>query len=134
MWLCPAFLSFTCWPITAGLPMPKLYVINDPVPNAFATGRDPKHAVIAVTTGLLERIEKNEIEGVVAHEMAFQLTRGGHAVEFVGLFDTHNPAVPARATGDHALFTCSIETIAQIRSRRFICRDSIASPSRSRCR
>lgn len=56
--------------ITAGLPMPKVYIINDPSPNAFATGRDPKHAAVAVTTGLLERLEKDELEGVMAHEMA----------------------------------------------------------------
>lgn len=56
--------------ITAGLPMPKLYVINDPVPNAFATGRNQKHAVVAVTTGLLSLLDKNELEGVVAHELA----------------------------------------------------------------
>ncbi len=56
--------------ITAGLPMPKLYIINEPQPNAFATGRDPKHGVIAVTTGLLEKLEKVEIEGVLAHELA----------------------------------------------------------------
>ncbi len=56
--------------ITAGLPMPKLYIINEPQPNAFATGRDPKHGVIAVTTGLLEKLEKAEIEGVLAHELA----------------------------------------------------------------
>ncbi len=56
--------------ITAGLPMPKLYVINDPAPNAFATGRDKKHAVIAVTTGLLPLLSKSELEGVLAHELA----------------------------------------------------------------
>ncbi len=56
--------------ITAGLPMPKLYIIDEPQPNAFATGRDPKHGVIAVTTGLLEKLEKVEIEGVLAHELA----------------------------------------------------------------
>jgi len=56
--------------ITAGLPMPKVYVVNDPAPNAFATGRDPKHAVVATTTGLLELLDKNELEGVVAHELA----------------------------------------------------------------
>lgn len=56
--------------ITAGLPMPKVYIINDPAPNAFATGRDPKHASIAATTGLLERLDKSELEGVVAHEMS----------------------------------------------------------------
>jgi heat shock protein HtpX len=56
--------------ITAGLPMPKLYVIADAVPNAFATGRNKEHAVIAVTTGLLQILDKNELEGVVAHELA----------------------------------------------------------------
>lgn len=56
--------------ITAGLPMPKIYVIEDPSPNAFATGRDKKHAVIAITTGLLSIMNKTELEGVVAHEMS----------------------------------------------------------------
>jgi len=56
--------------ITAGLPMPKIFVINDPSPNAFATGRDKKHAVVAVTTGLLSIMNKTELEGVVAHEMS----------------------------------------------------------------
>lgn len=56
--------------ITAGLPMPKVYIVNDPAPNAFATGRDPKHAVVAVTTGLLQILEKNELEGVLAHELS----------------------------------------------------------------
>lgn len=53
-----------------GTPMPKLYIINEPAPNAFATGRDPKHASIAVTTGLLERLNKSELEGVIAHELS----------------------------------------------------------------
>lgn len=56
--------------MTAGLPMPKLYIIEDDSPNAFATGRDPKNAAIAVTTGLLKRLEKKELEGVLAHEMS----------------------------------------------------------------
>lgn len=56
--------------ITAGLPMPKFYIINDPAPNAFATGRNPQHAVVAVTTGLLERLERSELEGVLAHELS----------------------------------------------------------------
>ncbi|MDB5204171.1 MAG: Protease HtpX [Candidatus Taylorbacteria bacterium] len=56
--------------ITAGLPMPKLYIINDASPNAFATGRNKNHSAIAVTTGLLERLDKSELEGVIAHEFA----------------------------------------------------------------
>mgnify|MGYP006302093753 CR=1 FL=1 len=56
--------------ITAGLPMPKVYVVNDPAPNAFATGRNPENAVVAATTGLLQMLDRNEIEGVMAHEMA----------------------------------------------------------------
>ncbi len=56
--------------ITAGLPMPKVYVVNDPAPNAFATGRDPEHAVVAATTGILAILDKNELEGVMAHELA----------------------------------------------------------------
>ncbi len=56
--------------IAAGLPKPKLYIIDDSAPNAFATGRNPEHAVIAVTTGLLDKLNRVELEGVVAHEMA----------------------------------------------------------------
>ena len=56
--------------IAAGLPMPKVYVVDDPAPNAFATGRDPKHAAVAATTGLLEKLNKAELEGVVAHELS----------------------------------------------------------------
>ena len=56
--------------ITAGLPMPKLYVIEDPAPNAFATGRDEKHAVVAATTGLLAILDRTELEGVIAHELS----------------------------------------------------------------
>ncbi|MBE0447324.1 MAG: M48 family metalloprotease [Actinobacteria bacterium] len=56
--------------IAAGLPMPKLYVIDDPAPNAFATGRDPEHSAIAVTTGLLEKMNRLELEGVIGHEMS----------------------------------------------------------------
>lgn len=56
--------------ITAGLPMPKLFIIEDPAPNAFATGRDKDHAVIAVTTGLLSILERSELEGVIAHEFS----------------------------------------------------------------
>ena len=56
--------------ITAGLPKPRLYVIEDPAPNAFAAGRNPKHAVVAVTTGLLSRLDRSELEGVIAHELS----------------------------------------------------------------
>ncbi len=56
--------------ITAGLPVPKIYIIPEMAPNAFATGRDPQHAVIAITTGLIERLERSELEGVIAHELS----------------------------------------------------------------
>ncbi|HCM36361.1 MAG: zinc metalloprotease HtpX [Candidatus Wildermuthbacteria bacterium RIFCSPLOWO2_02_FULL_47_9c] len=56
--------------ITAGLPVPRIYILQDPQPNAFATGRDPQHAVVAVTTGLLSRLERTELEGVIAHELS----------------------------------------------------------------
>lgn len=56
--------------ITAGLPMPKVYVVVDPAPNAFATGRDPEHAVVAATTGLLQMLNRTELEGVMAHELS----------------------------------------------------------------
>lgn len=56
--------------ITAGLPKPRVYVVSDPSPNAFATGRDAEHAVVAVTTGLLDILDKTELEGVIAHELS----------------------------------------------------------------
>ncbi len=56
--------------MAAGIPVPKLYVIEDMAMNAFATGRDPKHAVVCVTTGLLKKLDRREIEGVVAHELS----------------------------------------------------------------
>ncbi len=56
--------------ITAGIPMPKVYVINDEAPNAFATGRDPKHASVAFTTGILKLMNRQELEGVTAHELS----------------------------------------------------------------
>ncbi len=55
--------------ITTGTPMPKVYIISDPAPNAFATGRDPDHAIVAATTGLLDIMDDSELEGVMAHEM-----------------------------------------------------------------
>ena len=56
--------------ITAGLPMPKLYIIDDPSPNAFATGRDKDHAVVCVTSGIMQILNKTEMEGVIAHELS----------------------------------------------------------------
>jgi heat shock protein HtpX len=56
--------------ITAGLPMPKVYIIPDPAPNAFATGRNKEHAAVAVTSGLLQMLNKTELEGVIAHELS----------------------------------------------------------------
>ncbi|MBI3120609.1 MAG: M48 family metalloprotease [Candidatus Kerfeldbacteria bacterium] len=58
----------TC--IAGGIPVPRVYIINDPAMNAFATGRDPEHASIAVTTGLIENLENEELEGVIAHELS----------------------------------------------------------------
>ncbi len=56
--------------IAAGLPVPRAYIIDDPAPNAFATGRNPEHAAIALTTGLVEKLDRLELEGVIAHELA----------------------------------------------------------------
>jgi heat shock protein HtpX len=75
--------------ITAGLPMPKVYIINDPSPNAFATGRDPKHGIVCVTQGLLDKLEKSELEGVIAHELSHignrDILLGSVIVVLVGL-------------------------------------------------
>ena len=56
--------------IAADIPMPKVYVIDDTAPNAFATGRDPRHASIAITTGLLEKLDREELQGVIGHELS----------------------------------------------------------------
>jgi heat shock protein HtpX len=56
--------------IAAGTPMPKVYLIDDSAPNAFATGRDPQHASVAITTGLMEKLNRDELQGVMAHEMS----------------------------------------------------------------
>jgi len=56
--------------ITAGLPLPKIYLIAEPQPNAFATGRDAEHSVVALTRGLLEKLDRTELEGVIAHELS----------------------------------------------------------------
>ncbi len=75
--------------IAAGLPKPRLYVIEDPAPNAFATGRDPRHAAVAVTTGLLEKMNRIELEGVLAHELShvknYDILVSTMAVTMVGL-------------------------------------------------
>ena len=56
--------------IAAGIPMPAVYIIEDSAPNAFATGRDPEHAAVAITTGLLEKLSRDELQGVMAHELS----------------------------------------------------------------
>lgn len=56
--------------LSAGLPLPKIYIIDDPAPNALATGRNPRHSSIALTSGLLNKLERSELEGVIAHELA----------------------------------------------------------------
>jgi heat shock protein HtpX len=75
--------------IAAGLPKPRVYVIDDPAPNAFATGRNPKHAAVAVTTGLLEKMNRIELEGVLAHELShvknYDILSSTLAVTFVGI-------------------------------------------------
>lgn len=74
--------------ITAGVPKPKLYIISSPALNAFATGRDPEHASLAVTTGLIERLERSELEGVLAHELShvrnYDIRFGTVVAVFVG--------------------------------------------------
>jgi heat shock protein HtpX len=74
--------------IASGLPKPRVYIVDDPAPNAFATGRNPNHAAIAVTTGLLEKLNRVELEGVVAHELShirnYDILVGTLAVTMVG--------------------------------------------------
>jgi len=77
-----------------GLPMPRVYIINDPSPNAFATGRDPKHAAVAATTGILARLNKAELEGVLAHELSH-----------VKNYDTRLMAITAVLVGFISLLT-----------------------------
>jgi len=80
--------------IASGLPMPKVAIVEDNAPNAFATGRDPKHALIAFTTGILDSMDKDELQGVIAHEMAHVANR-----------DTLVSAVAATTAGAIAIFS-----------------------------
>lgn len=80
--------------IASGLPMPKIAIVDDPAPNAFATGRDPNHALIAFTTGLLDVMDRDELQGVVAHEMSHVANR-----------DTLVSAVAATTAGIVALIS-----------------------------
>lgn len=80
--------------IAAGLPIPKIYIINDTAPNAFATGRDPKHASICFTTGILSKLNKLELEGVAAHELSH-----------VGNYDTRLMSIVSILVGTVALLT-----------------------------
>jgi heat shock protein HtpX len=80
--------------LASGLPMPKVAIVVDPAPNAFATGRDPNHALIAFTTGILESMDREELQGVVAHEMAHVANR-----------DTLVSAVAATTAGAIALIS-----------------------------
>jgi heat shock protein HtpX len=77
-----------------GLPMPRIYIVDDPSPNAFATGRDPKHASVAATTGILARLNKSELEGVLAHELSH-----------VKNYDTRLMAITAVLVGFISLLT-----------------------------
>ena len=78
--------------IASGLPKPKVYMINDSSMNAFATGRDPKHGVICLTTGIIQRLEKRELEGVIAHEMSH-----------IGNFDTRLMSIVSILVGSLSL-------------------------------
>lgn len=80
--------------VASGLPLPKIAIVDDPAPNAFATGRDPEHAVIAFTTGILERMDREQLQGVAAHELAHVANR-----------DTLVAAVAATTAGAIALLT-----------------------------
>jgi heat shock protein HtpX len=75
--------------VAAGLPKPRIYVIDEPAPNAFATGRNPRHAAVAVTTGLLDTMNRIELEGVLAHELShvknYDVLSSSMAVTLVGI-------------------------------------------------
>lgn len=102
--------------IGAGVSMPKLYVIDDPAPNAFATGRDPKHAAICATTGLLDKLDRTELEGVIGHEMTH-----------VKSYDTRLMAVVAVMVGLVALLGDWFIRLTWFGGRRSNDRDSAGS-------
>jgi hypothetical protein len=100
--------------ISQGMPMPKVYVINDPAPNAFATGRDPKNAVVAATTGLMDIMNDKELEGVMAHELGhvylggaphcgFDTESGAPSSRWRACFDVAAEALLARLTAENGL-------------------------------
>ena len=93
--------------LASGLPMPKVAIVVDPAPNAFATGRDPEHALIAFTTGILDVMERDELQGVVAHEMAHVANR-----------DTLVSAVAATTAGAIALLSDFLMRILWFGGRR----------------
>lgn len=95
--------------ITRGLPIPKIYVIDDPSLNAFATGRNPKNSIIAVTSGLLENLDKAELQGVVAHELAH--------------IENRDITIMVLAIAGIAFFTFAAEALMYIASRAFRVRD-----------
>jgi heat shock protein HtpX len=88
--------------VSAGLPKPDLYVIDDAAPNSFATGRNPTHASIVVTTGLLEKLSRVELEGVVAHELA-HIRSNDILVTSLGVALIGVPLMPAGALGGRLL-------------------------------
>jgi len=93
--------------IASGLPMPKVAVVEDSAPNAFATGRNPEHAVIAFTTGLLDVMERDELQGVIAHELSHVANR-----------DTLVSAVAATTAGAIAILSDSIMRMMWFGGRR----------------
>jgi len=88
--------------VSAGLPKPELYVIDDAAPNSFATGRDPAHAAIVVTTGLLQKLSRVELEGIVAHELS-HIRANDTLVTGLGTALVGLPLMPAGALADRLL-------------------------------
>ena len=129
--------------IAGGLPKPGVYVIDDPAPNAFATGRDPKHAAIAVTTGLLEKMNRVELEGVVAHELShirnYDILISTLAVTVVGASVVAAMVAGAASVVDEAASSSPPEQAASTRSSAatmaaaMAVRVRITVPSTMRC-